>query len=693
MGLINKLITFGTLLFGSWMLFNILSLVVSLYYPNLHIPYIYTVPDKIRRLPKHQIAWPLSHPYIVSSYLSAENQISSYDFFNAAKLVFRSPELISDKGSIVYADSSDPKKKSIDFIQETIKIDLPQSFYHNNGSVFYIHTIVHSKNAIISVPTDSGEKKILDFSDPLLLANVASIIKYQPRVIDNRVQLLKKKSQDPSESVNSKRSNKKNNVYIPHIKKNVDLEIVLERHEFPRYYFPSEIRGIIRLLNPEKQQDPNRPQKYLPIFWENPIAAREEHFIPVIDEDDTKLNSKNKSFDVNIKFRVVQLGWVRLTLKLLDSFRILSTPGSPLQLPKAEIDNIKQMIYDSNPKILLLTFIASILHMVFEFLAYKEDISFYATKPKETIESDSKPITDTNKISESLPSEKSAESDKNQKASEIDDDDEDSDEVDAGQFDSVSRSAVLMRAFATFIGCLYLWDQRENASFLIVIGSVVGVFVETWKLFKIFNIFPFSSSPKTTTSTSTESIKDQADKSGANSLDNEKENDGLRKIIRSSDNIVTKKENTKSNPIIKSVSKEVEIRNKVDRQTGQLMVYIGVPLTIIYGIYSLINGKHTSYTSYLVHTALSSLYLLEFIQMFPQLLINYYLQSVESLPLNAFCYRFLTTFIDDLFAMVIPMPMLTRLGTFRDDIVFFALCYQWWKYPKRSKKQRKQKKE
>ena len=43
-------------------------------------------------------------------------------------------------------------------------------------------------------------------------------------------------------------------------------------------------------------------------------------------------------------------------------------------------------------------------------------------------------------------------------------------------------------------------------------------------------------------------------------------------------------------------------------------------------------------------------------------------------------YKFLNTFIDDLFAFTIKMPTLHRLATLRDDVIFFIWLYQSWKY-------------
>merc|ERR1712180_261565 len=69
-----------------------------------------------------------------------------------------------------------------------------------------------------------------------------------------------------------------------------------------------------------------------------------------------------------------------------------------------------------------------------------------------------------------------------------------------------------------------------------------------------------------------------------------------------------------------------------------------------------------------------------FIMMTPQLFINYKLKSVAHLPWRMMTYKALNTFIDDIFAFVIKMPTMYRLGCFRDDIVFFIFLYQRYIY-------------
>ena len=66
--------------------------------------------------------------------------------------------------------------------------------------------------------------------------------------------------------------------------------------------------------------------------------------------------------------------------------------------------------------------------------------------------------------------------------------------------------------------------------------------------------------------------------------------------------------------------------------------------------------------------------------MTPQLYVNYKLKSVAHMPWKSMVYKTLGTFIDDLFAFIIKMPILHRLACFRDDVIFFIYLYQRWIY-------------
>ncbi|XP_050170153.1 DNA excision repair protein ERCC-1-like [Myiozetetes cayanensis] len=104
------------------------------------------------------------------------------------------------------------------------------------------------------------------------------------------------------------------------------------------------------------------------------------------------------------------------------------------------------------------------------------------------------------------------------------------------------------------------------------------------------------------------------------------------------------------------------------------------PLLGCYAVYSLLYLEHKGWYSWVLSMLYGFLLTFGFITMTPQLFINYKLKSVAHLPWRMLTYKALNTFIDDLFAFVIRMPMMYRIGCLRDDVVFFIYLYQRWIY-------------
>ena len=113
------------------------------------------------------------------------------------------------------------------------------------------------------------------------------------------------------------------------------------------------------------------------------------------------------------------------------------------------------------------------------------------------------------------------------------------------------------------------------------------------------------------------------------------------------------------------------------------MKYLGYamwPLVACYTVYSVVYNEHKGYYSFFLNTVVGCIYVFGFIQMTPQLYINYKMKSVEHMPSNVLFYRFLNTIIDDLFSFIIKMPTMHRISCFRDDVIFVIYIYQRYIY-------------
>jgi len=110
------------------------------------------------------------------------------------------------------------------------------------------------------------------------------------------------------------------------------------------------------------------------------------------------------------------------------------------------------------------------------------------------------------------------------------------------------------------------------------------------------------------------------------------------------------------------------------------LLFVTMPLVAGYGMYSLFYQKHRGWYSWILNTLVGFIYMFGFVMMTPQLFINYKLQSVAHLNWRTMTYKSINTFIDDLFAFVIKMPIMHRLACLRDDLIFFIYLFQRYKY-------------
>jgi len=246
-------------------------------------------------------------------------------------------------------------------------------------------------------------------------------------------------------------------------------------------------------------------------------------------------------------------------------------------------DSIKEAFLETNIYLLVCTFVISIVHSVFEFLAFKNDIQFW----------------------------------KDRKSTE-----------------GLSVRTVFFNVFQNLIVVLYVFDADTNT--VIRISTVVGLAIECWKVTKVSDC----------------------------SFDFENKMFGvLPRLV-----IAEKKEYDQSGT------------KAYDRMAFKYLGMAFFPIAFCYCIYSVFYNEHKGWYSFVLGSMYGFLLTFGFIMMTPQLFINYKLKSVAHLPWRMMTYKALNTFIDDIFAFVIKMPTMYRIGCFRDDVVFFIFLYQRYIY-------------
>ena len=229
--------------------------------------------------------------------------------------------------------------------------------------------------------------------------------------------------------------------------------------------------------------------------------------------------------------------------------------GSPLPAggDGSEFEMFKEILLDSNSYLLGTTVIVSILHMIFEMLAFKSDISFYRNK-KDNV--------------------------------------------------GVSVRSILGNVFMQAVIFLYLLDNNENTSWMILFSQGMGILIEFWKITTVVDVRLRPTAPGSF----------------------------IPYRIAFED---------------KHILSETEEKTKeYDEIAFRYLYIVAVPLLIAYAIYSVIYESHKSWYSFIITTLVGSVYAYGFLMMVPSLYINYRLKSVAHMPAKAMTYKFLNTFID-----------------------------------------------
>jgi hypothetical protein len=218
--------------------------------------------------------------------------------------------------------------------------------------------------------------------------------------------------------------------------------------------------------------------------------------------------------------------------------------------------------------------------------------------------------------------------------------------------EGLSVRTIILNAFFQAIIFLYLMDN--DTSWMILFSSGIGLLIEFWKIQKAF--------------------KFNVNKPAAEPGSQEAKDEAVRPKSWYEPYLPFKLEVTTDEKYLETNTAEY------DEIATRHLSFLMYPAVLGYAIYSLVHNEHKSWYSWVISSLVGFIYMFGFIMMTPQLYINYRLKSVAHLPWRAMVYKSLNTFIDDLFAFIIKMPMMHRLACFRDDLIFFVYLYQRWIY-------------
>ncbi|XP_059656256.1 uncharacterized protein LOC132303146 [Cornus florida] len=204
--------------------------------------------------------------------------------------------------------------------------------------------------------------------------------------------------------------------WVSYWKPNITVNLVDDFTGYPHNAIPPNIA-------PYLNTEPSTGNYYPTIFF-NEFWLLRDKLIPI--------NETSMELLLNLEVGPISMTKWQLFLQIDQSFQVHRNYGSMLE---GEADELKRVFLEGNPVLLVITMVVSLLHSVFDFLAFKNDIQFW----------------NKNKSMEGL-----------------------------------SAKSVVVSFICQLIVFLYLLDN--DTSWMILASSGIGCCIEFWKIGKAMHI-------------------------------------------------------------------------------------------------------------------------------------------------------------------------------------------------------------
>ncbi|CAL4140200.1 unnamed protein product, partial [Meganyctiphanes norvegica] len=465
------------------------------------------------------------------------------------------------KEDLVYGDWTSGKDEDGTY---TNSLTIPASEnVKNNGSI-YIH--VYFVKSGFSPDPKAGEES---YNKRLTTYSTQKLNKHKKRKYKKTTNLITGETEASEEEKKAVEAGISQEI-ISHWHPNLTISIVHDFTAWSRGAVPPPLDEYVEFVGVDG--DRYKPITFLNSYWN-------------LVKDYQAINHTTEELSLTLTFQPLSLfKWQLYAAQAMKN----KWPGgawmADLQGDESDEDQdaIKEAFLETSPYLLGLTMAISILHSIFEFLAFKNDIQFWNNRQS---------------------------------------------------LEGLSVRSVFFNVFQSLIVLLYVLDNETN--FVIKVSCFIGLGIEVWKITKVMDV----------------------------TLNRTRRILGIPTLSFADKSSYTESET-----------------KKFDRMAFGYLSWALFPILGGYCIYSLIYQEHKGYYSFVLSMLYGFLLTFGFIMMTPQLFINYKMKSVAHLPWRMLTYKALNTFIDDIFAFVIKMPTLYRIGCLRDDVIFFIFLYQRYIY-------------
>jgi len=350
-----------------------------------------TDPSTGKALPPHRNAWTSGQVMDMYVYFSDNDQY--YDIHDKEALIWQQKGLSYD-----WNENNN--------IEKTLSFPPPAGLL-NNGSLFAHVFFAKSGKSIDSTTTGDviyGVHPLLKHTPRPKASKKKNLISGEKEVIEHQI-VENPETDDIVPAVSE---------WVSFWKPRLSISLVDDYTAYPHNNIPPQITKAMKL---------DETGNYLPVLYFDEFWLMKEELI-LINDTVPELN-------LSMTYSPISMWKWQLKCQMDQSLTMQENMGGV----EGEGENFKRMLVETSPYLLALTFAVSILRSIFDFLAFKNDISFW--KQNRSV---------------------------------------------AG----ISVRTILMNCVCQFIVLLYLFDNET--SYLILVSCAIGLAIEVWKVSKAMNV-------------------------------------------------------------------------------------------------------------------------------------------------------------------------------------------------------------
>ncbi|KAI1786678.1 cleft lip and palate transmembrane 1 [Ganoderma leucocontextum] len=358
----------------------------------------------VNGVPTHAVAgWPLGLPLAMHVHISTS---PTGDVFSGKWTSGHRTDKDAGLPTFVWSNitlGDWSEKRVVEF-----NVNLPETV-QNNGSLWADVFLVRD-----GASPDPSDAKF----DPRAVHHVRTLLtKYLPKT---KIRKEKNLLSGPA----AETTDEEGEIIVSHWHPNVTLALISDN---PSIQLESVHGPAAQYIALTPERDAVGRVYYNPIIFPNEFWHLRSQYI--------EINSTTPTLPLQIEFQPMVYWKFTIFAALTQSFaEAVKQQGST---SSAELDEVKRMLVETNPYFLGLTALVSVLHVVFEFLAFSSDVSHWRHKQ---------------------------------------------------ELVGVSVRCIVTNVVVQLIILLYLIDNNEQTSWMILMGSGIGVVIEAWKITKAVDI-------------------------------------------------------------------------------------------------------------------------------------------------------------------------------------------------------------